>query len=70
MGIGTAVGEFIKLVLWVLGFFMQRAGISMEAKKAFYKYVEEMGKIGLIPAGMKKDLDDIFTRLEQGDKDA
>ena len=70
VGIGAAVAEGIKLLLWILGYFMKSASIKIEAKQAFYKYVKEMDKISLTPVRLKKDLDDIFKELDKEEDNA
>ncbi len=58
------IGEIIKLVLFILGFLMNRANVRMEAKKDFYEFIEKMSGYGLAPARLKKSYEKQLKELE------
>lgn len=49
----TGIGAIIQLVLWILGFVMERSRLTLQQKESYYRFVESMAEVGLAPAKHK-----------------
>lgn len=68
MGMADVIAQIIKLILWVMGYFMKRAEVTMAAKESFYLYVKEMAKLNLVPKNLKQESDRQIISLAERKK--
>lgn len=50
----AAIGPIIQLILWILGFAMERARLTLQQKESFYNFVKEMSHLGWTPIRLKQ----------------
>ena len=65
MGVGAAITAVVQLILWILGYVMKRAEISMDAKKSYYKFVAAMADHQLVSVAVKEDAEYQIAELKK-----
>ncbi len=58
----AAIGPIIQLVLWILGFLMEQARLTIQQKESYYRFVKDMSHLGLTPVRLKESAE---WQLEQ-----
>lgn len=54
MGAAAVIGPIIQLVLWILGYIIERSRLTLQQKESFYNFVKDMSKIGLAPVALRQ----------------